>query len=170
MTTKAFTLIEVLATTGIIGTLVALTLPALAKVKETNRNLQCQTNLRQWGTLLEDDRKLNKRNDYFRTDSNQIDSFIKHFKTTLDTQGAKYNVQEGWKGNKIWVCPSYPKTMGDWCYDYFPRWEATDDRMWRRLMNRYDLGIDTAIMGDSYRSHEKGFNIVKTDGSVKRYE
>lgn len=170
MTNKGFTLIEVLVTTGVIGTLVGITLPALSKVRDTNRNLQCQTNLRQWGTLLEDDRTNNKGNDYYRTESVYIDSFIKHFKKTLDTQGAKYSTSEGWKGNKIWVCPSYPKTMGDWCYEYIPRFSSQKDTSWKRLMKSYEDGIQKEIIGDAYVTHNDRYNYARVDGSVRSYE
>lgn len=47
--TKAFTLVEVLATTAIIGTLIGITVPALGKMKEKGRITRCQSNLHQWG-------------------------------------------------------------------------------------------------------------------------
>lgn len=49
---KAFTLIEMLATTAIIGTLIGITLPGLSKMREKARMVKCHSNLHQYGIGL----------------------------------------------------------------------------------------------------------------------
>ena len=46
---SAFTLVEILVACGIIGVLIAMLFPALAKVRAQSIQLQCAANLRSWG-------------------------------------------------------------------------------------------------------------------------
>lgn len=57
---RAFTLIELLVVITIIGILVALTLPAISKVRETSKRIKCLTNLKGFGVAFELYRTANK--------------------------------------------------------------------------------------------------------------
>ena len=46
---KAFTLVELLVVVAILGLLLGIMLPALAKAREQARNVICQTNLKNYG-------------------------------------------------------------------------------------------------------------------------
>jgi prepilin-type N-terminal cleavage/methylation domain-containing protein len=61
LTTRGFTLVELLVVIAIIGTLVGLLLPAVQSAREAARQSACQNNLKQLGIAAHNYESVNKR-------------------------------------------------------------------------------------------------------------
>ena len=97
-----FTLIELLVVIAIIALLMAILMPALARVKEQARTIGCLANLRQWNFVAA-----------MYTEDNDG-----KFWSGLNPKGHWWPLQledrlKDWKRNKIWFCPTAQKPMID---------------------------------------------------------
>jgi prepilin-type N-terminal cleavage/methylation domain-containing protein len=99
---RAFTLIELLVVIAIIAILMAILMPALARVKEQARTTGCLANLKQWNLVTK-----------MYCDDNDG-----HFWSGLNSTGYWWPCQldeklKDWKTNKLWFCPTAKKPITD---------------------------------------------------------
>jgi prepilin-type N-terminal cleavage/methylation domain-containing protein len=99
---KGFTLIELLVVIAIIALLMAILMPALARVKEQARTIGCIANLRQWGLFCA-----------LYTEANDG-----KFWTGIGATGYYWPWQldkdiKDWKNNETWFCPTAKKPNTD---------------------------------------------------------
>jgi prepilin-type N-terminal cleavage/methylation domain-containing protein len=91
----AFTLIELLVVIAIIALLMAILMPALAKVRDQARSIGCIANLRQWNFVF----------------SNYVNDNDGKFFSGCSNLGYWWPLQldekvQNWKVNKTWFCPT----------------------------------------------------------------
>lgn len=92
---NAFTLIELLVVIAIIALLMAILMPALAKVKDQARQIGCVANLRQWNFVFNN--YCNENDGKFYSGTNDSGYWWLH---QLEHK------QQDWKTNKTWFCPT----------------------------------------------------------------
>lgn len=106
MTTKrrrtGFTLIELLVVIAIIAILMSILMPALAKVRDSAKQIGCVANLRQWNLVY---------NMYIGDNSGK-------FYSGCNDNGYWFPLQmtyeqQDWKANKTWFCPTATKPVQD---------------------------------------------------------
>src|SRR2546430_7858222 len=93
---RGFSLIELLVVACLIGTLVALLLPALQAARESARRAKCQSNLQQWGIALalhEQYRGIFPPG--FRPNS-PTGTFVPHLLPFTEQQNIAYDIQADW--------------------------------------------------------------------------
>ena len=94
LTKSGFTLVELLVVIGIIALLLSLLLPALSKARAAAQNIQCQSNLRQWGV--------------------GVSMYIQQYNGYIPSEGGSYgytsaNSLECWDDRSAWY--NIPPTM-----------------------------------------------------------
>lgn len=101
---RAFTLMELLVVIAIIVLLVAILLPVAGRVRVHARSLACQSNLRQWGLLV---------NTYVAGNDGKFFYYMTHIDTVTTPQPATVWVKSWWyifltdfaDYRDIWLCP-----------------------------------------------------------------
>jgi prepilin-type N-terminal cleavage/methylation domain-containing protein len=97
-----FTLIELLVVIAIIAILMAILMPALSKVKDQARQINCAANLRQWNLVFNMYGGENDGKFYSGTDASGY--------WWLHQLEEKY---QDWKQNETWLCPTATKPRYD---------------------------------------------------------
>ncbi len=108
---RGFTLIELLVVIAIIGLLMAIMIPALQGAKRYARNVVCQSNLKQWGLILEE--YINGNNDSFfgGVVGKGWDDWIEILRPYYGNKG------------KITFCPQADKTAENGGQGIYAAWE-----------------------------------------------
>lgn len=100
----AFTLLELLVVIAIVVLLAAILMPVAGRVRTHARSLACQSNLRQWGLLL---------NTYVSGNDGKFFSYMTHIDTVTEPEPATVWVKSWWyifltdfaDYRDIWLCP-----------------------------------------------------------------
>ncbi|MHC4536317.1 MAG: type II secretion system protein [Planctomycetota bacterium] len=92
---RGFTLIELLVVIAIIALLMAILMPALARVKDQARHVSCIANLRQWNFVFNN--YINENDGRFYSGTTDLGYWWLH---QLEQE------QQDWKTNKTWFCPT----------------------------------------------------------------
>ncbi len=95
---RGFTLIELLVVIAIIAVLMAILMPALRRVKEQARMVNCMATMRQWNLIASMHAESHDGELWHGTDGNAY--------WWIDSLEPKY---ADWKTNDLWFCPSATK-------------------------------------------------------------
>lgn len=109
---RGFTLVELLVVIAIIAVLMSILMPALRKVREQARMIQCQANLKQWGLIAA---MYNEENDGKFWDSAPNTPAYWWIRFLEE----RYKDR---KANKIWFCPTATKPIYDENGNMEPNW------------------------------------------------
>lgn len=172
--TKGFTLIETLATTATIVTLIGITLPALKSARDKSRETMCSEQLKDWGGVITYDRA-NYKGDYpyIYEVRDEGAYFEKITNVPKPIRLTKNPVSEVVTRKPYW-CPSNRDTTErnvDWggmSYAY----DSTryDKDKWTSI-SRFNENFNNSqwLMNDIRDWHKiKEYNVLKYDLSVKR--
>jgi prepilin-type N-terminal cleavage/methylation domain-containing protein/prepilin-type processing-associated H-X9-DG protein len=114
-----FTLIELLIVIAIIALLASMLIPALKGARDRAKQIQCASNLRQAGTLINTYTADYNGSFPYGTRSDASLSIIKSWMNILELEylGMDYPQNNNrYRGrNPIWGCPSYPAGTTEWC-------------------------------------------------------
>ena len=136
---KGFTLIELLVVIAIIGLLVAILVPALQRVKKQTKAVACQSNLHQWGLIL--DAYTNDNDDrFFR---GMIDGWWNDWIEILQPSYGK--------GGALTCCPLATKTRAKGGQGIFLAWEDPEGDYGSYGLSAWVCNADPgAVFGDDH--------------------
>ena len=174
MSTKKFTLIELLIVIAIIAILAALLLPALSSARDKAKRIQCMSNLRQVGTSLQS--YAGDYNGWLQTNANFGTGDAALCKILmpdyLPTEQAK----------KLLVCPCDNAIMNAnktafFCISYIGRWSADIQFSPNCPYYRIDRMAGKALFCDNFQfsfiNHTQGkkvaLSFIRADGSAGSY-
>jgi prepilin-type N-terminal cleavage/methylation domain-containing protein/prepilin-type processing-associated H-X9-DG protein len=102
---RAFTLIELLTVIAIIGVLAAILIPTVSKVRQSARNAQCVSHLREWGRIILLYSNDNKGNYYTLNWGS-----VAPGDAPLGRSYQPYYNTSKWEGFRMRYCPADPET------------------------------------------------------------
>lgn len=177
---RGFTLLEVLATSGIIALLVGLALPVMSKARSTSRDIKCQSNLRSWGqgyTLMRNGLVSEKPiyaapGDFWDSDNGMV-AFSEYISASLPLveNGSPSRVDP-------YQCPferplsssgvSYHDVMVTKLWNKREPWAVRMESKLGQFYPAYLTSYPVSADKGSHLRRSGETNVVRNDGSVKR--
>lgn len=182
MTNKGFTLIEMLVSTAIVGTLIGITLPSLAKAKKESERIKCQSNLREWSGIIEQDR-MNWKGDYvWAYDIRKFRDYIVQQTGLKAPRRLTNDPVSPIEADGIFLCPSNKEKMeryidnGGLSYDYQGvHYESKSDwvrtsRYWELNNGLNNWNLKQQLMIDTEKRHNGKYNVLYFDKSIRMWD
>jgi len=136
---EGFTLIELLVVISIIALLLAILMPALAKVRKQAKNVACQSNLKQWGIVFS----------MYTGDNNSY--FPCHWH--IDDEHCWMNaLRPYYKDEKLLLCPAATKPVENGGRQPFAAWGGT---VWGKKYPYFSYGLNDWVLS-SWGSASQG--------------